>query len=65
MPAVLLCQQGTEYVIITHFYLFLEQEMVGKYNRQVLLTGNGAIILPILFCGSPQLKSLTNASHAH
>lgn len=33
MPAVLLCQQGTECVIITHFYLFLEQEMVEKYNR--------------------------------
>lgn len=48
MPAVLLCQQGTEYVIITHFYLFLEQEMVEKYNRQVLLTGNSARILP--FC---------------
>lgn len=65
MPAVLLCQQGTEYVIITHFYLFLEQEMVEKYNRRVLLTGNGAKILPILFCGSPQLKSSTNASNAH
>lgn len=65
MPAVLLCQQGTEYVIITYFYLFPEQEMVEKYSRRVFLTGNGARILPILLCGSTQLKSLTNTSHAH
>lgn len=57
MPAVLLCQQGTEYVIITHFYLFLEQEMVRKYNRGVLPIGNGARILPILFFGYTVKKS--------
>lgn len=49
MPTVLLCQQGTEYVIITHFYLFPEQETVEKYNRPGGLTGNDTMIFSILF----------------
>lgn len=61
MLAVLLCQQGTEYVIITHFSPFLQPKRVD-----LGLKWNGAIIVPVLFCvdlrikKSHQVNSCTN-----